>query len=561
MLKNWKDKILSFAAAVMLACGGAAAVNTVKVANNNDVNSGDVVSSMEGLFEGVEFGWVSSNVVSGKAEDVATEEPSLEIVSQNMQFQSKLYLMFAVHKANTDAEVKMLYWVNPQTEYTIETNDEEVSKSGVRNKEQDRVIEGKPCEIFNFPIRSTDMARVIYVRAYVEIPMEDGTTEIVYSDTMRYSAIDYVYKKKADGVEHTYEKLLDAMLAYGASAQIHFGLDKADLEGTEENAAKYVAETERVATDDYYMVTVESGALSDGFNSGRFTVKEKIDIQAPEENEEGLPFLCWQDQVGNYYYEDYYEDKKLISLSGITQDIVLTPVYLTKGWTFVNKVDSYYITKYEGNDSDIIIPAKYKGLPVTLIAMNAFSGCTTVKSIEIPSSIESIGSLAFNGCTSLEQITLSEGLQSIGKDAFNGCKRLKTIHIPSTVRSISDSYAPFYGCAALEEITVAAGNTKYCSIDGNLYNADGTVLLRYAIAKEATELRIPNGVKTIAASAIRNAKNLQKIYIPATVTSVAGYAIKNCSKNAEIYYAGEMDILNSWDENWNIDGYVVQNWE
>ena len=551
MLKNWKDKILSFAAAVMLACGGAAAVNTVKVANNNDINSGDVVSSMDGLFEGVEFGWVSSNVVSGKAEDVATEEPSLEIVSQNMQFQSKLYLMFAVHKANTDAEVKMLYWVNPQTEYTIETNDEEVSKSGVRNKEQDRVIEGKPCEIFNFPIRSTDMARVIYARAYVEIPSEDGTTEIVYSDTIRYSAIDYVYKKKADGVEHTYEKLLDAMLVYGASAQIHFGLDKADLEGTEENAAKYVAETERVATDDYYMVTVESGALSDGFNSGRFTVKEKIDIQAPEENEEGLPFLCWQDQVGNYYYED--EGK--VSLNGIKGDTTFTPVY-DSPWAFD---DAGRLAGYKGASKQVVIPKEYYDVK---------AGKTR--------RIGTIAAGTFDTNTAVESIIIEEGVIYIHAYAFRDCPNLKSISIPSTITSLAVGFA--LDCQNLEEIIVNEANAKFFNnfvdgvSDGNVYQRltdGGVTLLQYAAGKANTTFEVPNFVTNIAASAFRGADALQEVYIHKNVTVVGTGAFRGYGAGLTIYVEGatfnnDVFVLpyTGWKSDWIIGSkeYHVENW-
>ena len=54
----------------------------------------------------------------------------------------------------------------------------------------------------------------------------------------------------------------------------------------------------------------------------------------------------------------------------------------------------------------------------------AFSYCTNLKSITLPSSLTSIGIAAFRGCRSLEEIVIPESVQSIGGVAFLGADNL-----------------------------------------------------------------------------------------------------------------------------------------
>jgi len=67
---------------------------------------------------------------------------------------------------------------------------------------------------------------------------------------------------------------------------------------------------------------------------------------------------------------------------------------------------------------------------VTSIGDNAFSNCTSIISIVIPSSITSIGQSAFQGCTNLSSVIFSTNnvLNSIGIRAFSGCNALNAIN-------------------------------------------------------------------------------------------------------------------------------------
>ena len=57
---------------------------------------------------------------------------------------------------------------------------------------------------------------------------------------------------------------------------------------------------------------------------------------------------------------------------------------------------------------------------------SAFISCAHLESIMLPeNSLTSIGVSAFQGCTSLKQITIPSSIQSIGSNAFLDCPQLK----------------------------------------------------------------------------------------------------------------------------------------
>ena len=79
-----------------------------------------------------------------------------------------------------------------------------------------------------------------------------------------------------------------------------------------------------------------------------------------------------------------------------------------------------------------------------IICDSAFSFCSSLSEIVIPSSVASIGDSAFSWCSSLSEIVIPSSVTSIGDSAFSSCDSLSEIVIPSSVTSIGDD--AFYNC-------------------------------------------------------------------------------------------------------------------
>ena len=76
-----------------------------------------------------------------------------------------------------------------------------------------------------------------------------------------------------------------------------------------------------------------------------------------------------------------------------------------------------------------------------------FKGCTSLRTILIPSSVKTIGNSCFTNCTSLENIQL-DGVEEIGELAFAGCSVLGKIIFPESLKTLGAM--AFKNCSHLE---------------------------------------------------------------------------------------------------------------
>ena len=68
------------------------------------------------------------------------------------------------------------------------------------------------------------------------------------------------------------------------------------------------------------------------------------------------------------------------------------------------------------------------------IGDNAFSGCSSLRSILLPTTLQTIGKSAFDNCSTLKYIFIFRGVEYIGYQAFSGCESLKLISIKEELR-------------------------------------------------------------------------------------------------------------------------------
>ena len=92
----------------------------------------------------------------------------------------------------------------------------------------------------------------------------------------------------------------------------------------------------------------------------------------------------------------------------------------TEGLVFTLNAEGteYSVTDYKGHIDDVVIPAMYKGLPVTSIGAKAFQSYITLTSVVIPQGITSIGDYAFGECNLLESVIIPASVTSAGEGLF-----------------------------------------------------------------------------------------------------------------------------------------------
>ena len=183
---------------------------------------------------------------------------------------------------------------------------------------------------------------------------------------------------------------------------------------------------------------------------------------------------------------------------------------------------------------------------VIIIKSDAFSGCSSLTSIEIPEGVTSIEEYAFYECSSLTNINIPEGVTSIGDWAFSGCSSLTSIKIPEGVTRIGDG--AFSECSSLTNINIPEGVTSIgdwafsgCSSLTSIKIPEGVTIIKSEAFYECsslTSIEIPKGVTSIEMGAFHGCNSLTNISIPSSITNIGDYAFYGC-KHIEAVAIGE----------------------
>ena len=180
------------------------------------------------------------------------------------------------------------------------------------------------------------------------------------------------------------------------------------------------------------------------------------------------------------------------------------------------EIEGTTLKKYTGPDKVVTVPDF-----ITVLGEEAFA-FTSVRKVILPEGLKEIRSYCFSCCADLEDITLPASLEN-----------LEYFIDPENGYQIGQAQV-FNRNLKLKEIKVAEGNTRYKSIDGVLFTADGKTLLYYPDGKNVKgSYMIPEGTVAVGYTAFGEPQ-ITAIYLPSTLRNLQGGDFNNLRTVKEI---------------------------
>mgnify|MGYP004613338679 CR=1 FL=1 len=305
-----------------------------------------------------------------------------------------------------------------------------------------------------------------------------------------------------------------------------------------------------------------------------------------------IPGTC--KEIGNYAFADNTTLEKVVIEKGVTtlgefafqRCTSLKEIELPEGLKTIGK------TCFGGCSSleKINIPNGVENIPSRML-----SNCTNLNEIILPNTVKNINWAAFEFCGKIEKITIPESVTYIADGAFGNMKNLNEIvideknnyyvfkdkmlltkneeelvdvlqnatilNIPDTVKvfkqdcfettinieelTIPSSVIEIKGGlpSNLKKITVKDGNTKFKSVNGNLYDSDVKTLIRYVTNEK--EVTLPDTVETLKQRCFREQTNIENLILPETLQKIEEFTIMDL-KIKELFIPKNVNYISSY---------------
>ena len=216
---------------------------------------------------------------------------------------------------------------------------------------------------------------------------------------------------------------------------------------------------------------------------------------------------------------------------------------------------------------------------ITSIGAYAFSGCDSIKSIEIPNSVASIGTQAFRDCSSLTNLYIPKSVINVGNylawydDPITFYCEVATE--PSGWENYNwNGFRPFYFDIKKEDIiiqdelqylitseknVVVTGFTNELKsnlvipseivINNQQYKVTSIGQAAFYRCQSITSITISNSITNIENYAFEDCDSLTSVIIPNSVLKIGDYAFGDC--NSLTIYCEVATKPNEWSFNWN----------
>lgn len=200
-----------------------------------------------------------------------------------------------------------------------------------------------------------------------------------------------------------------------------------------------------------------------------------------------------------------------------------------------------------------------------------FTGCSSLTSVNLPSTLKKIGENAFANCSSLTDMVLPDGLKVLGEYSLKGCQQLRVGYLPESITTIGkdvffgnanmldDVVLPnltgFIGGAAFAKTNIKRvldlGNITETGTSGAYYPAPYGAGL-FAGCVELELLILPTSLTKIGYALAIGCKALKSILVKAVIPpTLGGSAFANCPALTGIYVPDESVEAYKTATNWS----------
>lgn len=237
-----------------------------------------------------------------------------------------------------------------------------------------------------------------------------------------------------------------------------------------------------------------------------------------DDNENGiLPFEI-------PYFVDEYVSARITGTEGLVYDI-----------------DTGIVDEYVGEDTYVVVPTyfradngdgTYKSVAVKGVSSEAFRNNESLKYVGFGSQVSSIPANTFSGCTSLREINISRAA-SIGENAFSGCVNLADFVVSDAVKTLGNN--AFAGVNKIEVKTTGETENGYSDAVAQAAvnsGAKNIVLNIAALSGKVDDMTfaVPAGTDKFELQGERNSFKNLKLSSEAQETVLNGLTITECRR-------------------------------
>lgn len=181
------------------------------------------------------------------------------------------------------------------------------------------------------------------------------------------------------------------------------------------------------------------------------------------------------------------------------------------------------------------------GSGVSYVRLWAFRDCTSLKDIQL-CNVQEIGDLAFTNCTALSNIVIPSSLEKIYHGAFNNCENLRNVIIESGSKLFFEGQEEWFDNCPLDSVYIGRNiggaykspfrnkPIRVLLISGNAnFGYKNTINGAFQYCENLKTVKIEEGATEIRYRAFYGCSSLESVSIGSTVTSIGYEAFSGCA--------------------------------